>query len=322
MTIKKLPSGSYRVQKQINGKRHSFTFDHKPTQKEINAAINNASNAVNGKLTFRTASESYINARSKVLSPATVREYKGTLSRLSDSFSNTLIDNITTNMVQLEINKLSENRAPKTVRNYHGFIASVLGEFRQDLHLHTKLPMKEKKEVYIPKSEDVKAILNEAKGTNYELPILLACAGMRRGEICALTESDIEGNIIHINKDMVLDENKKWVIKPPKTTESTRDIVVPDVIINLIREKGLYKGHPSNITDYLHATEKKLGLQKFSIHKLRHYFASEAHAQGISDADIMKAGGWSTDYVMKSVYRHSLEEDNSKATSAVFAQLF
>ena len=35
MKVQKLPSGSYRVQKTINGKRRSFTFDHKPTQKEI-----------------------------------------------------------------------------------------------------------------------------------------------------------------------------------------------------------------------------------------------------------------------------------------------
>ena len=39
MKVQKLPSGSYRVQKTINGKRKSFTFDHKPTQKEIEEEV-------------------------------------------------------------------------------------------------------------------------------------------------------------------------------------------------------------------------------------------------------------------------------------------
>ena len=33
-----------------------------------------------------------------------------------------------------------------------------------------------------------------------------------------------------------------------------------------------------------------------------------AHAMGMSDADIMKSGGWKSDYVMKSVYRHAMKD--------------
>ena len=50
---------------------------------------------------------------------------------------------------------------------------------------------------------------------------------MRRSEICALTPEDIEGDVIHINKALVQDENREWIVKATKTTESTRDIVVP-----------------------------------------------------------------------------------------------
>ena len=39
MALKQLPSGSYRLQKQINGKRYSFTFNHKPSKKEIDQTI-------------------------------------------------------------------------------------------------------------------------------------------------------------------------------------------------------------------------------------------------------------------------------------------
>lgn len=321
MKIEKLPSGNYRVQKQINGKRHSFTFDHKPKQRELLEKFADIEDKRNNKLTFKSAAESFIEARLNVLSPSTVKEYKGTVRRLSDEFLKIEIDKMTANDVQKEINHFASNRAPKTVRNYHAFIASVLQEFRPSLSLHTNLPSKHSKTPYIPSKEDIRMLLDHAKGTPYEVPILLACASLRRGEICALTLDDIEGNIVHVTKDMVLDEHKNWVIKSPKTPQSVRSVFVPDEVVEAIDRNGLYKGHPNSISDWMDKAEKDLGLEHFSLHKCRHYFASAAHAAGVPNADIMKAGGWKTDEVMKRVYIHSLTKDNSAATSAVFKNI-
>ena len=94
---------------------------------------------------------------------------------------------------------------------------------------------------------------------------------MRRSEICALGTDDIEGDVVHIHKAMVLNENKEWIIKTTKTTESTRDIIIPMVLAEKIRKQGyVYRGHPNSISDYLLKTEKRLGIPHFSIHKLRH----------------------------------------------------
>ena len=49
------------------------------------------------------------------------------------------------------------------------------------------------------------------------------------------------------------------------------------------------------------------------LHKLRRYFASEMSALGVPEADILKMGGWETDHVMKSVYRHSMMEKEEKS---------
>lgn len=317
-------SKSFRIQKQIYGKRYSFTFDHKPTQKEIQQACSEITQRNNGKITFQNAAESYINARSNTISQSTEREYIGTLNRLSERFRAMQIDDIGTIDVQREINNLAKDKSPKTVRNYHGFISAVLGEFRPQLILTTKLPQKEKQSVYIPSSADIKQLIEYAKDTQYEVPILLGCASMRRSEICALTmdDIDIENRIIHITKGMVMDKNKEWVIKPPKTTESIRDIPLPDQVLDAILRNGLYTGHPNSISDWMDKAEKKLGLQHFSLHRCRHYFASAAHESGIPDADIQKAGGWRTNYVLNSTYKHSLKQDNSAASNAVFNTLF
>lgn len=78
---------------------------------------------------------------------------------------------------------------------------------------------------------------------------------MRRSEVCALQTEDIEGDIVHIHKALVLDENKKWVVKTTKTTESTRDIIIPMELVDKIKKQGyVYKGHPNSIADHLEKT--------------------------------------------------------------------
>lgn len=72
-------------------------------------------------------------------------------------------------------------------------------------------------------------------------------------------------------------------------------------------------GHPNSITEFLKATEKKLGIPRFTMHKLRHYFASKMSAMNIPDADIMQMGGWETDHVMKTIYRHSMMQRDEDA---------
>ena len=140
---------------------------------------------------------------------------------------------------------MSCDKSPKTARNYHGFLSAILGTFYPSLRRFTTLPQKVKNEPYTPSRKDVKRILAEVSGTLYEIPIILACYGMRRPEICALQLEDIDGDIVHISKAMVLNKNREWIIKASKTTESTRDIIIPMDLAEKIRKQGyVYRGHP------------------------------------------------------------------------------
>ena len=49
----------------------------------------------------------------------------------------------------------------------------------------------------------------------------------------------------------------------------------------------------------------------YRFHDLRHFFASFAHARGVSDADILAAGGWKTSNVMQTVYRQSMDKNRA-----------
>lgn len=317
MKIEKLPSGSYRIRKMYRGKSYTVITEYKPTQKEAIQLMANELDKAQGRherMTFENAAREYIESRHNVLSPSTIQGYEAILRTLPQSFLEKNVHDITSMDVQIEINRISGKHSPKTVRNRHGFLSAVLGMFCPELKLNTTLPQKIKHEPYIPTDEDVKRILDYARNTRYEIPLVLACYGMRRSEICALTPADIAGDVVTINKAKVQNENKEWVIKTTKTTASTREIIIPMDIADKIREQGhVYNGYPGKITDFLTTAQKKLDIPHFSIHKLRHYFASKMSSMNVPEADIMKFGGWETDYVMKGVYRHAMEDKNRKA---------
>ena len=322
MKIEKLPSGSYRIRKMYKGTTYTVITEYKPTQKEalqLMSAEMDKAQENHKRMTFQAAGEEYIESKRNILSPTTIRGYSSAMRTISKKFLEENIHDVTTMDIQAEINRLTVSHKPKTVRNYHGFISAVLGMFRPELKIYTTLPQKIKNEPYTPSIDDVKKILSEVQGTEYEIPITLACYGMRRSEICALTPDDIEGDIVHINKALVQNDKKEWVIKTTKTIESTRSIIIPHALAEKIIGKGyVYKGHPGCITKHLEKIEKSLGIPKFPLHKLRHFFASEMSFLGVPEADILKLGGWGTDHVMKAVYRHSMidKEEKSKRDAA------
>ena len=316
MTIDKLPSGSYRIRHQIDGRRYTVTIPYKPTKKEAFQMIQDKINGVDVlRKSFADCATEYISGKSHTLSPATIRGYESILRMMPEKLKMSEIGAITAWDVQTYMDKLTaEGKTPKTVRNYHGFISAVLATFAPETNLSTQLPQKAKNDEYTPSDDDVKQILSMSKGTPYEIPLRLACYGLRRSEICALTPADLDGNRLTINKAKVLGKDREWYIKATKTTDSTRTILIDDDLADLIRETGtVYDGYPNRIYWFLQKCQDKIGIPNFPLHYLRHYYASTAHALGIPDAVIMESGGWKTDHVMKRVYRHAKDTDDQQA---------
>lgn len=316
MTIDKRPSGSYRIREMVDGKIYSVTVDHKPTQKEARTLISeliSKKDIISSKMLFKQACGAYIESRSNLLSPSSIRGYKGIIRQISDRLLRTPIGSITKPMIQTEVNNYSANHSPKSTYNFSGFIISVLNFYGNEIGKIT-LPQKEKKSPYIPTEEEVHAIYEAVKDTKYYVPLLLAGNGLRRSEICALQPNDLNGCYLTINKAKVQNENKEWVIKSTKTTESTRVIKLNDTLVKIINERGItYDGHPELIYRKLTETQKKLGIQHFPLHKMRHFYASYMHKLGIPSKIIQHDGGWKTDSIMKTVYTHAMEDEEQQA---------
>ncbi len=317
MKLEKLSSGSYRYRKMVNGERIYITFDHKPSEREITLRLAERMTDNGKKDTLRHCIADYISTRESILSPSSIRTYNNFKNIIGSNLLDKDIYCITQTDIQREINRYATDHAPKSVRSLHGFISSVLSVYRPQFVLRTSLPRNDVKPRFRPNTEQIKAILNATEGTALNVCIQLGILSLRRGEICALTLSDLDGNELHINKTMVY--NKKWIVKEtPKTEESNRTIIIPDSLADEIRDRGyIFNLSPQKLNDHLHKVTDELGIPRFRFHDLRSYFASYASTLNIPEADIMKMGGWKSDFVFKRIYRESLDESYKESAKRI-----
>ncbi len=317
---KKLPSGNWRVQasKTVDGKsiRKSFTHSNK-RQAELMAAdwLIKCEASTPENITLSEAFKRYIESKESILSPNTIRVYLNISRSHFQNIMHRKVMSLTMEDFQREINICAANLSPKTVRNINGLLSAVLKMFRPDFNLNTSLPQRKPKQLYIPDDDDVKKLMEAVKGSEMEVPVLLAAFGpMRRGEICALTSDDINGNIVSVNKAVAHDKNGKIVVKAPKNLSSYREIEYPDFVIEKL--KGI-KGKitnisPSHISRRFKLILKKIGIPDFRFHDLRHYNVSILHAMNVPDKYIMARGGWRTNYTMNNIYNHALKSKQSE----------
>ena len=323
MKIEKLPSGSYRVTKMYKGKRYRVTFDHKPSDKEVTIALaekmEQDETRKNG--TFEHYAKDYIAKRSHVLAESSKYTYENKINVISENFKKKNLYDITQADVQNEINEYAKTHAPKTVRTHHGFISAVLGAYRPRLVLRTTFPQKKPRESYLPSDEDIKAILEAAKGTEDSVGLQLGVLSLRRCEVCALQMSDLKGNELHVHASLVY--NKKWIVKEtPKTDAGNRIVYLPQSLVDEIKKQGyFFKYSPNKLLEHLQKYQKELGIPQFTFHDLRHYFASYA-SRFIPEADAMALGGWKSDYVFKQIYRESMKEKRKESAQKLIDQMF
>lgn len=325
---KKLPSGSWRClvydYTDANGKRRyeSFTADSRKESEYLAAeyAANKDVKKRPENMTLYEAIDRYIQIKEGVISPSTVRTYKSARRMHYEGIGNLSVRDISNTAIQAWIGDLSKRLQPKTVRNTYGLTVSVLDMFNPELRIRVKLPQKKEPCFYTPSDSDIEKLLKQISGTELETAVLLAAFGtLRRGEICALTDRDVHGNCITVNKAYIRNEQNEWILKEPKTFSSNRRVELPPFVIQKIKdiEGNIVKMNPDALSERFRKAIRISGLPKFRLHDLRHYSASILHAIGVPDQYIMQRGGWASDNVMKTVYRNIIDEESAKQTQKI-----
>ena len=331
---KKLKSGNWNVQIQVDKKRHSCTAPTKKEAQEMAKRIYaGAEMEKRTPLTVGKAIDSYILEKTGTLSPSTIKGYMSIRKNHLQELMDINISDLTQSDIQLAVSNMSiSGKSPKTIRNAHGLLAAVLDIYRPTFVLKTRLPQKQKHEIHIPSEEEMSKIWQAAKGSKYELPILLASwLGLRMSEIRGLRYSDISNGKIHVHTAIVAGPEGD-VEKGPKTESGDRWIKLPDTILNIISaeftekygmidEEKLsnYICPYADITIYKNFISicKKAGVEPCRFHDLRHFAASEAHALGVPDKYFMRRMGHKTDNMLKNVYQHTLRNKEDEFSELI-----
>lgn len=343
MKATRLPSGNYRAIAYLGtdctGKRiqKSFTAADAKHAVALASAYEDQYRLIRDNNSFDVAMDRFIKSRSGTLSPSTHRDYMSFSRCLRRSYPAFCAKNmvsingddiraIIAHMQAIQppkhrLQKQARAASPKTIKNYVGFISAVFRYTGVPMP-HVELPERVVPDIYVPTDDEVKILIDAVLGTEMYIPVLLAAfAPLRRGEICALKyPRDFHENVIHVRESIADTGSGNLHRKQPKTPFSNRLIEMPGFVIDAIRQQGyVTKLTPGQITARFPHVLHKAGLPPFRFHDLRHYCVSTLHAQGVVDASIMKRGGWSTDAVLKRVYRHVLADQDAAQTKRALA---
>lgn len=318
--IRQLPSGSYTVQVQVNGRRKSITAKSKD-EVERRAMEYALTRSDAPSLPLGVLIDNYIDCKRNVLSPSTVARYEQIRRLDFQRIMSMPADELTDERMQQEVNLMSADHSPKSVRNAFGLVSATMKMYTGKSP-NVTMPKRQVIEYSVPTTDEVMKLC-EAAGDNLRTAIELAAfCGLRRGEIAGLEARDISGNVIHIRRAIVYDSKRNQVSKSPKTYTSDRYVTAPDFVIEHLKGKNgrVCPISLNSITRRFVELRDRLGMS-CRFHDLRHYYASALHAIGVRDQYIMKFGGWQSDHVLKSIYRDTLD-DFERSAAAQAAEFF
>lgn len=207
---------------------------------------------------------------------------------------------------------------------------------------------KKTKEIVIPTEEEINKFFEIAEhtlpnGRALYVPSyvkaykLITMTGMRIGELLALTWDKvsfekgtalIDSSVSEIiNRDEPKGKRIKRIVTDPKTKNGYRRITLNSSALEILRElKDLYESKGFNFDNHVilnskgtapayHDVERTLkriceaaGINKISLHALRHYFASKCVANGVDMIALSKHLGHAKPSITLNVYTHLMDK--------------
>ena len=327
---KKLPSGSWRVLayagKDDTGRRkyESFTGATKIEAEYLAAQWQLRRSARPEDRTVRDAVEAYIDHSAAVLSPSTVLKYRSMLRVHYGPIGDISVRRLTSGDVQAWVSALALARSPKTVACVYSLLTAALAQAAPDLSLHVRLPRRVPHEIEIPSPEDVALMISSAPDDFRPVLVIASAMGLRRGEISALTWSDVRDGLLWVTKAYTLEsKSSNFVLRAPKTNAGIRAVPIPPAAVPfLTRPEGadpdarIVPFHPNIITKRFDRLMRRLNMP-YHFHSLRHYYDSVLLSLGVPDKYIMARMGHATTSMTKQVYQHIMKAKDAEITDSI-----
>src|SRR5680860_139238 len=218
------------------------------------------------------------------------------------------------------------------------FLAAVKARvIRQDPTAGISPPRVAKSEgrIKLPTPEQVGAALLEAPDDFHGFVAVCAFAGLRLGEAAGLQLRDVDflRRTLSIQRQIQGQVNSKTIEVSPKY-ESARTVYLPDDLVRVLaahlekcqpmgEERWLfslngYVYNRNSAGNQWRSLRAKVGMEAFTLHDLRHFFASGLIADGCDVVTVQHALGHSSASITLNVYSHlwPKAEDRTRAAAA------
>ncbi len=194
--------------------------------------------------------------------------------------------------------------------------------------------------------DEQRAFLQEAeKSSYYNGYAFVLQTGIRVGELIALKWSDIslENRRVQIQRNIVEIPKKGFIIGEPKTKSGYRDIPLTGEAINILRRQkdknSKNKITPIQYADYVFLNKNgslvrkesydrgirticdRLGMRHFSIHLLRHTFATRCIENGMRPKTLQAILGHSKIEMTMNLYVHVTEDSKAQEMMTIEKKL-
>jgi len=350
------------------GKQRRVVASGFPTKREAAAALRDrireleeqAALTTGEPRTLRQVVMNFLADAERRLGKKTLERYRQMLPYFDQALMETPIGEITTLLLEREYWRLRESGgrrrktgdarplAAKTVRGMAGLISAALndavrlGLIRSSPAGTVKLPPTENKERRSLSPEELESYFAAAVGHWVEPILRLAAAtGMRRGELLALTWSDINFSAGTITVSKSLEQTRAGLRVKETKTRTTRVIRIGPSAVEALklqhalqdawrqelgpdyRDQGLVFSvpdggflKPDTTTAEACRIAAKAGLKGVGLHTLRHTHGSMLLSAGVPLPAVSKRLGHANPNITAAVYSHALPSDEERAAEA------
>jgi integrase len=255
--------------------------------------------------------------------------------------------------------------SPLTVRHAHRVLSKALREgVKHGLLVRNvagrdgqRAPKADREEIEIIPKDRISEVVEKLRGrAPYPKIIVALFTGLRRSEVLGLRWSDVDlpGKLIRVRQAVEELKSRKDVdgnkistlrIKSTKTTASRRDVSLPDIVVEALKEHrreqlesqmalGLGKldadalvfsaleggpQRPSNLSGDWAEAVRVLKLPDVSFHALRHTHASALIDAGLDVVKISKRLGHASPHITLMVYAHLFSSRDIVSADAINA---
>lgn len=284
--------------------------------------------------------------KEKTTRPNTVRNYRERYKHnIRDVIGNMIISEVKPMHCQQVLNRMEEKYKGSTMEQCRITMVSMFLYAQENQIIpvspvlkSVKCPKKVEKKVRFLTLEEQEKFLEIAKGTsNYYQFALILQTGLRTGEMIGLKWEDIDFHkrTISIKRSMEFRyENQKFVIGEPKSKSGYRTIPMTQTAYDILkvkeREKHTRKvvdfrykdfvfinktGMPTKNSTYdstLYKLADKACIPRFSMHTLRHTFATRAIEAGMKPKTLQEILGHANIGITMNLYVHITEDEKEK----------